>query len=396
MSIATKVVMAMKKSSWIRRMFEEGEELKRVVGADNVFDFSLGNPIIEPPAEFKRRLAEVAKDRTPGRHSYVPAEGLYEARAAIAAFRATETGLPFTPDHIVMSCGAAGGCNVTLKAILDPGDEVIVFVPYFVEYLFYIDNHGGTKAAVETDEEFGIDFDKLNDALTARTKAVIINSPNNPTGRVYDAEMIRRLAEVLEAKQKEFGHDIYLLADEPYRAITYDGVQVPQPFEHYRNSIVVTSHSKDLGLPGERIGHIALRPGISQFEELRRAMLFATRALGFVSAPGTMQRVVAALQGVSIDVSAYKRKRDMLCDGLASMGYRFHRPEGAFYLFPKTPIPDDVAFVRELQKEYVLTVPGSGFGRPGHIRISYCVADETIERSMPAFERVARRHGMKR
>ncbi len=394
MSISTQVASAMKKSSWIRRMFEEGEELKRKVGADNVFDFSLGNPIMEPPEEFRRRLSEVVRDRTPGRHRYVAPEGLYETRAAIAEYRVGETGLPFAPEHIVMTCGAAGGCNVALKAMLDPGDEVIILVPYFVEYLFYISNHGGTKVAVETDEEFGIDFEKLNDAITSRTKVVIINSPNNPTGRVFEAGMIKRLGELLDEKQEQFGHDIYLIADEPYRTIVYDGIEVPQLFDYYTNSIVITSHSKDLGLAGERIGHIAMRPGISQFEELRGAMLFATRALGFISAPGIMQRVVASLQGTSIDVESYRRKRDMICDGLVSMGYRFHRPEGAFYLFPKTPIPDDVAFVRELQKEYVLTVPGSGFGRPGHIRISFCVEDGTIERAMPAFERVAKKHGL--
>ena len=394
MTISTSVATAMKKSSWIRRMFEEGEELKQEVGAENVFDFSLGNPMMEPPPEFKRRLAEVARDDRPGLHRYAPPEGLYETRAAIAEYRAKETGLPFTPEHIIMSCGAAGGCNVTLKAILDPGDEVIIFVPFFVEYLFYIDNHGGTKVAVETDDEFGIDFDRLNEALTQRTKAVIINSPNNPTGRVYDREMIEQLGRTLEEKEREIGHEIYLIADEPYRAITYNAVEVPHVYDHYRNSIVITSHSKDLGLPGERIGQIAMRPGISQFEELRSAMLFATRALGFVSAPGIMQRVVASLQGLSVDVDAYLRKRNMLCDGLESLGYRFHRPEGAFYLFPKTPIPDDVAFVRELQKEYVLTVPGSGFGRPGHIRVSYCLEDKTIEGAMPAFERVAKRYGL--
>ena len=394
MSISTQVASAIKKSSWIRRMFVEGEELKREVGADNVFDFSLGNPIMEPPEEFRRCLGEVVRDRTPGRHRYVAPEGLYETRAAIAEYRAGETGLPFAPEHIVMTCGAAGGCNVTLKAMLDPGDEVIILVPYFVEYLFYISNHGGTKVAVETDEKFGIDFEKPNDAITSRTKVVIINSPNNPTGRVFEAGMIKCLGELLDEKQKQFGHDIYLVADEPYRAIVYDGIEVPQLFDYYTNSIVITSHSKDLGLAGERIGHIAMRPGISQFEELRGAMLFATRALGFISAPGIMQRVVASLQGTSIDVESYRRKRDMICDGLASMGYRFHKPEGAFYLFPKTPIPDDVAFVRELQKEYVLTVPGSGFGRPGHNRISFCVEDSTIERAMPAFERVAKRHGL--
>lgn len=395
MTVSSKVATSMKKSSWIRRMFEEGEELKREVGAENVFDFSLGNPMMEPPLAFKQRLAEVVKQQTPGLFRYAPSDGVIEARAGIAEFRSKETGLDFEPEHIVLTCGAAGGYNVALKAILDPGDEVIIFVPYFVEYLSYIDNHGGIRVPVETDENFGIDFEKLEAAITVRTKAVIINSPNNPTGRVYDEEMIRKLGGLLTAKEKEFGHEIYLLADEPYKAIVYNGKRPPQVFDHYNNSIVITSHSKDLGLPGERIGHIAMRPGIDEFAELRKAMVFATYALGFVSAPGIMQRVIAALQGVSIDVDAYRRKRDMLCDGLAKAGYKFYRPEGAFYLFPKTPIPDDVAFVRELVKEYVLTVPGSGFGRAGHIRISYCVEDNTIARALPAFERVAKKYGLK-
>jgi len=393
-TVSAKVAMAMKKSSWIRRMFEEGEELKREVGDENVFDFSLGNPMMEPPLEFKQRLSDVAHERKPQQHKYASSSGVYEARASIAEFRTKETGLPFKPDHIVMTCGAAGGYNVALKAILDPGDEVIVFVPYFPEYLSYIDNHGGTKVAVETDDEFGIDFEKLEAAISVRTKAVIINSPNNPTGRVYDEPMIRALGELLAAKQKQYGRQIFLLADEPYRAIVYNGTELPKVFDHYKNSIVITSHSKDLGLPGERIGYIAMRPGIEGLDQLRQAMLFASYALGFVGAPSIMQRVVASLQGVSVDVSAYRRKRDILCSGLEKMGYQFHKPEGAFYLFPKTPIPDDVAFVRELVKEYVLTVPGSGFGRPGHIRISYCVEDKTIQRALPAFERVAGKYGL--
>ncbi len=392
MTIASKVSAAMKKSSWIRRMFEEGEEMKRKVGAENVFDFSLGNPIMEPPALFGKRLREVIE--AGDSHGYTGPFGLDEVRTAIAGRRAKSTGLPFTAENIIMTCGAAGGFNVALRAIVDKDDEVIIFVPYFVEYLFYIDNCGGKAVLVETAQDFGIDLAELEKALSPRTKAVVINSPNNPTGRVYDEDMIAKLARVLSQAEKKFGHEIYLMADEPYRAIVYDGIRVPEIFNHYENSMVITSHSKDLGLAGERIGHIALRPGIAEYDELRKAFAFTTRALGFKSSPSTMQQVVSALQDASVDVAAYGRKRSMLCEALKKYGFRFRLPEGAFYLFPETPTGDDVAFVKELQEECVLTVPGSGFGRAGHIRISYCVEDETIERSMPGFEKVAKRTGM--
>ncbi len=392
MTASKKATTSMKESSWIRRMFEEGEELRREVGAENVFDFSLGNPIMEPPAAFKKRLAEIIGQGQC--HGYTGPFGLEEVRSAIAEKYKARTGLPFSSDNIIMTCGAAGGCNSVLKAILDPGDEVIVFVPYFAEYLFYIDNCEGVAIKVETDDEFGIDAERLAQAVTAKTRAVLMNSPNNPTGRVYDERMIESLSAALKEKEKEFGREIYLISDEPYYAIVYNGIKVPEVFNHYENSIVLTSHSKDLGLAGERIGNIALRPGIAGFEELRAAIAFTTRALGFKSAPATIQRVVSTLQNESVDIAAYERKRNMLCDGLEKLGFVFHRPEGAFYLFPKSPTVDDVAFVRELQKERILTVPGSGFGRSGHIRISYCVEDDVIKRSLPAFEKTARRTGM--
>ena len=392
MSIAKRVEVSMKESSWIRRMFEEGEEMRRKIGPENVFDFTLGNPIMEPPAEFQSRLLEVLEQGEC--HGYTGPLGWEEVRAAVAEHYNARTGLEFTQDHIIMTCGAAGGFNCVLKAIIDPGDEIVIFVPYFAEYLFYISNAEGVAIKVETDEEFGIDVAALEEALSPKTKAVVINSPNNPTGRVYDEAMLAKMARLLEAKQKEYGHEIYLLSDEPYRAITYNGCRVPEVANIYRNSLVMTSHSKDLGLAGERIGTIALRPGIDEYEELREAIAFTTRALGFKSAPATIQRVVSTLQDCTVDIAAYERKRKMLCEGLARLGFEFHKPEGAFYLFPRTPIPDDVAFIKELQKEGILTVPGSGFGRPGYIRISYCVEDDTITRAMPSFEKVARRMKM--
>lgn len=392
MTISSSISASMKKSSWIRRMFEEGEELKRKVGAENVFDFSLGNPIMEPPAQFKKRLLDVVE--TGDSHGHTGPFGAPEVRSAIARQRAKRTGLTFSAGNIVMTCGAAGGFNVVLRAVIDSGDEIIIFVPYFVEYLFYIGNCGGTAITVNTAQDFGIDFAALEKALSPKTRAVVINSPNNPTGRVYDERMIETLAGLLRKKENEYGHDIFLLADEPYRAIVYNDIKVPEIFNHYKNSFVITSHSKDLGLAGERIGHIALHPKIADYDELRRAIAFTTRGLGFKSAPSTMQNVVGTLQDTSVDIASYERKRNLLCDGLEKCGFKFSRPEGAFYLFPKSPTEDDVSFVKELQKECILTVPGSGFGRAGHIRISYCVEDEMIERSLPLFEKVAGRCGM--
>ena len=287
-----------------------------------------------------------------------------------------------------MTCGAAGALNTIFKALLDPGDEVLTPTPFFVEYTFYADNHGGSLKTVSTRADFSLDLEAIAGAITDKTKIVLINSPNNPTGQVYPEKDLNALGELLNSRSKEFGRTIYLVSDEPYRKIVYDGIEVPSIFGVYNESIVAASHSKDISLAGERLGYIAIHPKTSHNVELLAAMALTNRILGFVNAPALMQRVVAQLQGVTVDVGEYARKRKLLCEGLADGDYDFEWPPGAFYLFPKTPIPDDVEFVRALQNELILVVPGSGFGGPGQFRISYCVDDDTIVNAMPGFKKV--------
>ncbi len=374
-------------ASWIRKMFEEGEALKRRLGADAIFDFSLGNPIAEPPAEFQRVLEEVVSEGTAGLHRYMPNAGFPEVRAAIAEHLCKETGKPFVPERVVMCVGAGGGLNVTLKALLDPFDEVVIFAPYFVEYLFYVDNHGGVVKVCETAPDFDLDIEALEAVLGPKTKAVIINSPNNPTGRMYPEATLARLGQVLAAASEKRTGPIYLITDEPYKRLVFDGRKAPDVFAAYAHTILVTSHSKDLSIPGERIGYIAVGPDCEEATALASAMTFTNRILGFVNAPAIMQRVSARLQGVTVDPMVYQRKRDIVVPALKEIGYELVDPEGAFYIFPKTPIDDDVAFTRRLQKENILVVPGSGFGRPGHFRLSYCVEDAVLEGALSGFAR---------
>ena len=346
MPIAQKIRQVMQDASWIRGMFEEGLRLKQQYGADQVFDFSLGNPVIEPPQRFYDVLQQLARQPLPGMHRYMPNVGYAETRAAFAGQLAQETGMPFTENHIVMVVGAAGGLNVVLKALLDPGDEVVIFSPYFVEYHFYVDNHQGVTKVVPTDAAFNLDLAALEAALSARTKVVLINSPNNPSGVVYPAATLQALSGLLDRKQAEFGSTIYLVSDEPYKKLLFDGLTFPEVYPYYANSMTVMSHAKDLGLPGERIGYIAVNPACADVRELLDGFSFTNRTLGFVNAPALMQHVITHLQGMTIDVGLYERKRDFFCDHLAAMGYTFVRPQGAFYIFPRAPLPDDVAFVR--------------------------------------------------
>ena len=378
----------MEKSSWIRKMFEEGITRKAKFGAENVFDFSLGNPNLEPPVNFKKTLIELANDPSPALHAYMPNAGLPATRKAVADYLSENNRQTFSPDDVVMTVGAGGALNVVLKTLLNPGEEVIIPSPYFVEYNFYLDNHQGVPKIVKTKPDFSLDLPALENAITDKTKAVLINSPNNPTGKVYSQEDLKDLGELLSVYGKKLGRPIYLVSDEPYRKIVYDGISVPSVFDAYPESFVVTSFSKDLSLPGERIGYAAVNPAISDKGMIMGGMILCNRVLGYVNAPAFMQRAVARLLRDSVDISLYQRKRDMLCNGLAGCGYAFEKPGGAFYLFPKTPIEDDVAFVRALQEENILTVPGSGFMGPGHLRIAYCVDDRTIEKAMPGFERV--------
>ena len=379
---------SIKASSWIRRMFEEGARLKAELGAENVYDFSLGNPIVEPPERFHTALRELLDAPPAGLHRYIPNAGLPEVRAYAAAELAAATGMAYGAEHVVITCGAAGGMNIVLKALLNPGDEVVAFAPYFVEYDFYAANHGGKLVRAETGEAFQLDLEALERVVTPRTRVLLINSPNNPTGVVYPQDSLRALAGFLEDASRKNGRPIFLVSDEPYRRVVFDGLEVPWLPPLYAHTIVVTSHSKDLGLAGERVGYVAVSPGIEGGAELMEALILANRVLGFVNAPALVQRVLPLLKDELAEVGHYQRMRDLLLPPLQEMGYQVVRPQGAFFLFPRSPIADDVAFVRAAQAERLLVVPGSGFGRAGHFRIALCVQPEVIERALPVFEKV--------
>jgi len=381
----------MEKASWIRKMFEQGAKLKKEFGEKNVFDFSIGNPYIDPPEKFFEVLETVAKDRTKGLHGYMPNAGYPETREAVAEYLSEEHAMEIFGEHIIMTCGAGGGLNVIFKTILDPEDEVIVPAPYFVEYNFYVDNFGGVLKPVNSKDDFSLDLEKIENAISKKTKAVLINSPNNPTGKVYNKKTIDALGQLLKQKSDEFKKEIYLISDEPYSKIVYDNLSVPSLLQAYSNSMIVTSYSKDLSIPGERLGFIAVNPSLEPMGEMLSGLIFSNRTLGFVNAPAIMQHTVRHLQGLSGDIDIYRKKRDMLCDMLFKMGYKFKIPEGAFYLFPKSPI-DDIAFVKELQEEKILVVPGSGFGCPGHFRISYCVEDRVIKGAKKGFSKLAKKY----
>jgi len=385
MPVSNKIHGMLTRSSWIRKMFEEGLLLRKKLGPENVFDFSLGNPNISPPPEFGNALIEVAEQSLPGKHAYMPNAGYPETREAIAAYLAQKFKLPLTFEQIIMTCGAAGALNVTMKTILDAGDEVIIPTPYFVEYEFYVDNAGGVSRLVPTKEDFSLDLEAIRSAFTAKTRAVLINTPNNPTGRVYDAETVQGLAAILEEMGKLYNRAVYLISDEPYNEIVYDGKEAPNIMEYYKNSIIAYSYSKCLSVPGERIGYLALHPELAELEEVLGGMIFCNRILGFINAPALMQRVISRIQGVQVNVGEYQRKRDLLCEGLSACGYSFAKPEGTFYLFVRSPIADDVAFVRALQLRGILTTPGVGFGGPGYFRIAYCVDDATIVKALSGF-----------
>lgn len=394
MAISKKIETFLSSASWIRKMFEEGERLRKIYGADQVYDFTLGNPNVEPPAAFKEALKKLALEPVPGMHRYMSNAGYVETRTAVAEALAEQTDLPFNANHIVMTCGAGGALNVVLKTLLDQGDEVIILSPFFVEYKFYIDNHGGVIKEVPTTPEFRLDLGAIGAAISPRTKGIIINSPNNPTGVVYDAASLEGLGKLIAIKEKELGRPVYVISDEPYAKIVYDGGAVPSVFNWIKNSIVVTSHSKDLALPGERIGYIAYSPKIEGPELLLEGLIFCNRTLGFVNAPALMQRVVAGLQYESVDIAEYQGKRDILYNNLTALGFKMVKPQGSFYLFPASPLPDDVEFVKAAQKHNILLVPGSGFGTPGYFRISYCIDKKVILNSLPAFKTLALELGL--
>ena len=383
MTVAKGIQQQLERSSWIRKMFEEGIRLKAERGAENIFDFTLGNPSEDPPKGVLEAFRRLVEKNAPGSHGYMPNAGFPAVRQKIAGQLRRDTGVEFTGDLIIMTVGCAGAMNAALKAILDPGDEVMVLMPFFPDYQFYISNHGGRMVSAETDKDFSLDVAAIEAKITPKTRVIVLNSPNNPTGAIYSESELRDLEAVLQRAD----HPIVVLSDEPYKSFVYDGGKAPEIASFISNCIITTSYSKTWALAGERIGYMAISPKLPGAEALSHACTFTNRILGFINAPAIWQLVTAEAPEEFPDLSMYQDKRDLMCDGLAQIGYEVHKPEGAFYVFPKTPIADDVAFVRILQAEGVLAVPGSGFGRAGYIRLSLTVPRDTIVRSMPAFAR---------
>ena len=383
--------------SAIRAMFEEGARMAKEVGKENVYDYSLGNPSVEPPKEVKEAMLAVLTEENPNTvHGYMNNAGYEDVREAVAEHLNSNFGTNFHARNILMTVGAAGGLNVIFKVLLNPGDEVLTFAPFFGEYRNYVNNFAGKLVTVATDPDtFMPVAENLAAAITPKTKALIINNPNNPTGVVYSEEIIRMVASVLEAKQKEFGTSIYLIADEPYRELVYDGVTVPYLTKYYRNTIVGYSYSKSLSLPGERIGYLVMPDELDDADEIIPGAAASNRVLGFVNAPSLIQRTIKRVLDAKVDVEIYNRNRELLYTKLTEYGYTCIKPQGAFYLFVKAPGGDDKAFVAAAKKYHLLLVAGSGFGGPGYLRIAYCVDYDMIVRSLPAFESLAKDYGLK-
>ena len=376
---------------WTRRMFEEGLKIKKLYGEENVYDFSLGNPDTEPPEELRKTLVDAMANPVKGMHRYMTNSGYEEVRQDISEYLSEIYGQPFTASHVFMSNGAAGGLNILLKVMLNRGDEVIVPSPFFWEFRNYVNNHGGSLKTVKSRDDFQLDIDRLADAITPKTRAVLINSPNNPTGTVYSEKSISDLVTLLNRKRSE-GQDIYLVADDAYRKLVFDGLQLPNLFSSYDLTCSINSHSKDLALPGERIGYVAISPRLPDADLLISGLMITQRTLGFVNAPALFQRVVARFQRTSVDIGEYQRKRDVLYSALMEGGFECVKPQGAFYMFPRSPVADELQFIRALQQgERIMVVPGRGFGKRGYFRIAYCVPMSTIERSVDGFIRMGKR-----
>ena len=389
--IADKMVSLVKNSSAIRAMFEEGKILAAKYGAENVYDFSLGNPNVPAPVQVKAAIIEELNKEDPVvLHGYMNNSGYEDVRDAIAQSINKKFDTAFTEKNIIMTVGAAGGLNVILKTLLNPGDEVIAIAPYFGEYNSYVSNYDGKIVVVSPNTvDFQPNLEEMEQNITAKTTAVIITSPNNPTGVVYSEATIMKMADMLRAKQKEFGTDIYLISDEPYRELAYDGVEVPYLTKYYENAIIGYSFSKSLSLPGERIGYLVIPNEVADFEDVLAAANVATRILGYVNAPSLMQKAVAKCLDAQADVPYYDRNRETLYSGLKEMGFECIKPEGAFYLFMKSPIADEKEFCQAAKKHNILIVPGSSFACPGYVRIAYCVSYETSVNSMPGFKALA-------
>ncbi len=395
--IADKMKSFVKNSSAIRAMFEEGKKMAEKYGAENVYDFSLGNPNVPAPVKVKEAIIEELEKEDPVMlHGYMSNSGYEDVRQAVAESLNQRFSTAFHENNIVMTVGAAGGLNVILKAILNPGDQVLVFAPYFGEYNSYVENYDGEVTVVSPNTEtFQPNLTEMEEKITEKTKAVIVNSPNNPTGVVYSEATIKAMAEILAKKEQEFGTDIYLISDEPYRELAYDGVEVPYLTKYYKDTIVGYSFSKSLSLPGERIGYLVIPDEAADSSDLQSAANVATRILGFVNAPSLMQRAVAKCLDAKADVPYYDRNRNALYQGLKELGFSCIKPEGAFYLFVKSPVEDEQVFCQAAKKHHILIVPGSSFACPGYVRIAYCVAYETILNSMPGFAKLAEEFGVK-
>lgn len=395
--ISQKMKTLVANSSTIRAMFEEGKRLADIHGIENVYDFSLGNPYVEPPENIKKATIDILSNENPNVvHGYMNNSGYEDVRAAIATHLNKKDNLNLTHEHIVMTCGAAGGLNIILKSLLNPGDEVITFAPFFGEYANYVNNFDGTLVVVPPDTNtFEPNLEALKSKITKKTKVVIINTPNNPTGVIYSEEAIKGLSSVLSEKEKELGISIYLVSDEPYRELVYDNTPVPCILKYYKNTFIGYSYSKSLSLPGERIGYIAVSPEMDDLSDILGALNVANRILGFVNAPSLFQRVIAKCLDSSVDVSVYQKNRDLLYNHLISLGFSCIKPQGAFYLFPKALIEDDKKFCQDAKQFNLLLVPGSGFGCPGYVRLAYCISYERIQNSLEAFTKLAKLYEVK-
>jgi aspartate aminotransferase len=373
---------AMERSSWIRRMFDIGQEMKRKYGVENVYDLTLGNPLIEPPDKFFEVLAMLSVNKSSGLHRYMSNAGFEDVRRKVAQHLTKKRILETDASCIVMANGVGGGLNVILKTILDQGDEVIILAPFFAEYVFYIQNHQGVVVIAETTTDFDLNLDELDQKITARTKAIIINSPNNPSGRLYSDQRLDQLIDLLNQKQHHYKKDIYLISDEPYRDIVFDNVLVPSVCAKYDNSFFGYSWSKSLSIPGDRIGFIAANPRMADINNIMNGLIFSTRILGFINAPAVMQMAVGKLLNATVKVSYYEQKRNRIYQALIDAGYDVYKPDGTFYFFPRCPIDDEIKFIEAAKDKHVLLVPGQGFGRTGYFRIAYCTDDRTIERAL--------------
>ena len=389
--ISDEMIKLVNGSSAIRAMFEEGKKLASIYGAENVFDYSLGNPSVEPPKEVKDAIIKILNSEEPNYvHGYTNNSGFEDVRKSVAEYTNKKFGTNFSLENVVMTNGAAAALNIVFRCILNPGDEIITFAPFFTEYRNYVSSYGCTLTVVPANTEtFEVNFEEFEKLISPKTKGVLMNTPNNPSGVVYSEETIKKIAAIMDAKQEEFGTDIYLISDEPYRELVYENIEVPYVSKYYKNTFVAYSFSKSLSLPGERIGYLIANSEMKDFEKMMFALNVANRVAGFVNANSLFQRVIPYCLDCKVDIEVYNRNRIDLYNKLTDLGFKCVKPVGAFYMFPQTPIEDDVAFCNAAKEFNLLLVPGTGFGCKGHMRLSYCVSHDTIINSFPAFEKLA-------